>query len=154
MQRGQMPGRRSVGLGYLRTWAPSSPPTANRPKPVSNGFWIFVFSLPVNLQRWGDVQNLRFTLLRGGVVEPQTDHSRYLPLRTEPRPQYSWKMTSTRAPPRRIQTQLSAPTPARPTISVEEWESRAPLLDSAMKSINAIKAASENRPLPPKVRPR
>ena len=64
------------------------------------------------------------------------------------------KMTSTRVPPRRIQTQLPIPTPARPTISVEEWEAKAPLLDSATKSINAIKAASENRPLPPKVCPR
>jgi hypothetical protein len=61
-------------------------------------------------------------------------------------------MTSTRVPPRRIQTQILRPTPAKPTISVEEWEAKAPLLDSAAKSINAIKAASENRPLPPKVR--
>ena len=60
-------------------------------------------------------------------------------------------MTSTRVPPRRIQTQIVAPTPSKPTISVEEWEAKAPLLDSATKSINAIKAASENRPLPPKV---
>ena len=60
-------------------------------------------------------------------------------------------MTSTRAPPRRNQTLLPVPTPARPTISVEEWEAKAPLLDSAMKSINAVKVASENRPLPPKV---
>ena len=63
-------------------------------------------------------------------------------------------MTSTRVPPRRIQTQPLPPTPAKPTISVEEWEAKAPLLDSATKSINAIKAASENRPLPPKVRSR
>lgn len=63
------------------------------------------------------------------------------------------KMTSTRVPPRRIQTQILVPTPSKPTISVEEWEAKAPLLDSAMKSINAIKAASENRPLPPKVSP-
>jgi conserved oligomeric Golgi complex subunit 3 len=61
------------------------------------------------------------------------------------------KMTSTRVPPRRIQTQTLAPTPSKPTISVEEWEAKAPLLDSAMKSINIIKAASENRPLPLKV---
>jgi len=62
------------------------------------------------------------------------------------------KMTSTRAPPRRNQTLQLAPTPAKLTISVEEWEAKAPLLDSATKSINAIKVASENRPLPPKVR--
>jgi len=60
-------------------------------------------------------------------------------------------MTSTRAPPRRNQTLLLVPTPAKLTISVEEWEAKAPLLDSATKSINAIKVASENRPLPPKV---
>ena len=63
-------------------------------------------------------------------------------------------MASTRVPPRRIQTQTLPPTPAKLTISVEEWEAKAPLLDSAAKSINAIKAASENRPLPPKVRSR
>jgi len=60
-------------------------------------------------------------------------------------------MTSTRAPPRRNQTLLPVPTPAKLTISVEEWEAKAPLLDSATKSINAVKVASENRPLPPKV---
>ena len=62
------------------------------------------------------------------------------------------KMTSTRAPPRRIQTQSLVQTHTKPTISVEEWEAKAPLLDSATRSINAIKVASENRPLPPKVR--
>lgn len=61
-------------------------------------------------------------------------------------------MTSTtRVPPRRIQTQTHLTAPSKPTISVEEWEAKAPLLDAAMKSINAIKAASEHRPLPPKV---
>ena len=89
-----------------------------------------------------------------GGREGKLIHSRRLPLHNRTRVFKLLRMTSTRVPPRRIQTQTLAPTPSKPTISVEEWESKAPLLDSAAKSINAIKAASENRPLPPKVTPR
>ena len=38
------------------------------------------------------------------------------------------------------------------TISVEEWEAKAPLSDLHLRSINAIKLASEKVPLPLKVR--
>ncbi|KAG6856297.1 hypothetical protein H0H87_005710 [Tephrocybe sp. NHM501043] len=48
-------------------------------------------------------------------------------------------------------TQL-APQP-KPTISVEEWEARAPLGDLEIKSIAAIKLASEQIPLPSKFSP-
>lgn len=40
----------------------------------------------------------------------------------------------------------------KPTISVEEWEAKAPLSDLHLRSINAIKLASEKVPLPLKVR--
>ncbi|KAH0828023.1 Sec34-like family-domain-containing protein [Lanmaoa asiatica] len=46
------------------------------------------------------------------------------------------------------------PTPTlqpKPQISLEEWEARAPLSDLALKSVTAIKAASEKSPLPLKV---
>jgi conserved oligomeric Golgi complex subunit 3 len=38
------------------------------------------------------------------------------------------------------------------TISVEEWEAKAPLSELHLRSINAIKLASEKVPLPLKVR--
>jgi hypothetical protein len=44
------------------------------------------------------------------------------------------------------------PQPTKPTISVEEWEAKAPLSDIHLRSINAIKLASEKVPLPLKVR--
>jgi hypothetical protein len=84
------------------------------------------------------------------ATNPVTIHSRDLPSDDQTD---ILKMTSNRVPPRRIQTQIVPPTPSKHTISTEEWEAKAPLLDSAMKSINAIKVASENRPLPPKVTP-
>jgi hypothetical protein len=43
----------------------------------------------------------------------------------------------------------SHPKPA--TISLEEWEAKAPLGDLEIKSIDALKVASENIPLPLKV---
>ena len=46
------------------------------------------------------------------------------------------------------------PTPTlqpKPQISLEEWESKAPLSDLALKSVAAIKTASEKSPLPLKV---
>ena len=39
----------------------------------------------------------------------------------------------------------------KPTISVEEWEAKAPLSDLQLRSINTIKVASEKVPLPLKV---
>ena len=40
----------------------------------------------------------------------------------------------------------------KPNISVEEWEAKAPLGDIEVRSVNAVKSASERVPLPPKVR--
>ncbi|TFK53805.1 Sec34-domain-containing protein [Heliocybe sulcata] len=46
----------------------------------------------------------------------------------------------------------SAPSPhPKPVITLEEWEAKAPLGDLEIKSVNAIKAASERVPLPLKV---
>ncbi|KAF8882705.1 Sec34-like family-domain-containing protein [Infundibulicybe gibba] len=53
--------------------------------------------------------------------------------------------TSTRRP---VPSQLSVSAEQRPTVNVEEWEAMAPLSELAVKSINAIKAASEVPPLP------
>ena len=47
---------------------------------------------------------------------------------------------------------LSLTPQPKPTISVEEWEAKAPLSDLHLRSINAIKLASEKVPLPLKVR--
>lgn len=41
--------------------------------------------------------------------------------------------------------------PARKTISVEEWEEKAPLGDLELRSINALKVANEKIPLPLRV---
>ncbi|KAF8134474.1 Sec34-like family-domain-containing protein [Boletus edulis] len=41
--------------------------------------------------------------------------------------------------------------PPKPQITLEEWEAKAPLSDLALKSVAAIKAASEKSPLPLKV---
>ncbi|KAL1752519.1 Sec34-like family-domain-containing protein [Schizophyllum commune] len=38
----------------------------------------------------------------------------------------------------------------KPNISVEEWEAKAPLGDIEVRSVNAVKSASERVPLPPK----
>ncbi|KAJ8521822.1 hypothetical protein ONZ45_g1537 [Pleurotus djamor] len=63
-------------------------------------------------------------------------------------------MATNRQTPRRAQTALSpqipsrlGPTPA-PTISVEEWEAKAPLGELETRSIALIKEASERLPLP------
>jgi hypothetical protein len=40
----------------------------------------------------------------------------------------------------------------RPTISMEDWEAKAPLGDAQLRSIAAVKAAAEHLPLPLKVR--
>lgn len=42
-------------------------------------------------------------------------------------------------------------TPARRTISVEEWDAKAPLSDLEVRSVNALKAANEKIPLPLRV---
>lgn len=47
----------------------------------------------------------------------------------------------------------TAPSPhPKPALSVEEWESRAPLGDLEIKSVNVLKTAGEKVPLPLKVR--
>lgn len=47
-------------------------------------------------------------------------------------------------------TTLSAP-PPKPTLSMEEWEAKAPLGELEARSVNLLKAASERSPLPIKV---
>jgi hypothetical protein len=49
-------------------------------------------------------------------------------------------------------TSLSLTPQPKLTISVEEWEAKAPLSDLHLRSINAIRLASEKVPLPLKVR--
>ena len=49
-------------------------------------------------------------------------------------------------------TSLSLAPQPKLTISVEEWEAKAPLSDLHLRSVNAIKLASEKVPLPLKVR--
>lgn len=58
-------------------------------------------------------------------------------------------MATVRAGNRRAVPALVSP--PRLVLSVEEWESKAPLGDVAIKSINAVKAAGETVPLPLKV---
>ncbi|KAG9220431.1 hypothetical protein CCMSSC00406_0003887 [Pleurotus cornucopiae] len=61
-------------------------------------------------------------------------------------------MASTRSAPRRAPTNLSSPSPSQlrppPVISVEEWESKAPLGELETRSVALIKEASEKLPLP------
>jgi hypothetical protein len=45
---------------------------------------------------------------------------------------------------------LSTPQ-SRPQLTIEKWEAKAPLSDLALKSVAAVKAASEKTPLPLKV---
>ncbi|KAG5221580.1 Golgi transport complex [Salix suchowensis] len=65
-------------------------------------------------------------------------------------------MASTRSAPRRAPTNLSSPSPSQPrpptVISVEEWESKAPLGELQTRSVALIKEASEKLPLPLKAR--
>ncbi|KZP22300.1 Sec34-domain-containing protein [Athelia psychrophila] len=56
-------------------------------------------------------------------------------------------MAANRAGNRRGAAPLALPT-LKLALSVEEWESRAPLGDAAIKSVNALKAAGEIIPLP------
>lgn len=61
-------------------------------------------------------------------------------------------MASARSPvPRRTVAPVSLTPAPKPSLSVEEWEAKAPLSDLATRSISAIKAASEKPPLPLKV---
>ena len=62
-------------------------------------------------------------------------------------------MSSGRAAHRRVGTPSTLLPNPKPALSLEEWEARAPLGDIEIKSINAIKSASENIPLPLKVHP-
>ena len=68
--------------------------------------------------------------------------------------QSSRPLTMSSRTSRRVGAPASLPlTPQpKPTISVEEWEAKAPLSDLHLRSINAIKLASEKVPLPLKVR--
>ena len=61
-------------------------------------------------------------------------------------------MSAVRSNTQRRPAAPSTPTlQPKPQISLEEWEAKAPLSDLALKSVAAIKAASEKSPLPLKV---
>lgn len=62
-------------------------------------------------------------------------------------------MSSNRPSPRRAAAPAQLTTQQKPTITItmEEWEAKAPLSDIETQSINALKAASERVPLPFKV---
>ena len=54
---------------------------------------------------------------------------------------------------RRTTAMPSMPTPhAKPVITMEEWEAKAPLGEVELRSVNLVKAANEKTPLPSKVR--
>lgn len=55
------------------------------------------------------------------------------------------------ARPRRSAASTSLAPQTKPTLSVEEWEAKAPLNDVETRSIAEIKSASEHVPLPSKV---
>ncbi|KAF9466887.1 Sec34-like family-domain-containing protein [Collybia nuda] len=60
-------------------------------------------------------------------------------------------MASNRPAVRRGATPVQVSTQTKSTVSVEEWEARAPLGELETRSVNLIKAASERVPLPLKV---
>ena len=63
------------------------------------------------------------------------------------------RLTMSSRPSRRGRAPSLSLTPQpKPTISVEEWEAKAPLSDLHLRSINGIKIACEKMPLPLKVR--
>ena len=53
---------------------------------------------------------------------------------------------------RRQQTISNLTPHAKPAISLEEWEAKAPLSEVETRSVNLVKAASEQSTLPSKVR--
>ncbi|TRM70359.1 Sec34-like family-domain-containing protein [Schizophyllum amplum] len=59
---------------------------------------------------------------------------------------------ASRGASRRGTPTISLTTKPKPNISVEEWEAKAPLGEIEIRSVGAVKAASERVPLPPKVR--
>ncbi len=53
--------------------------------------------------------------------------------------------------PRRVAVAPAVPVPhAKPIITMEEWEAKAPLGEVEIRSVNFVKAASEKTPLPSK----
>lgn len=60
-------------------------------------------------------------------------------------------MAMLRPQPKRTPIHLPLSPHPKSTISVEEWESKAPLSDLELRSVHAVKRASENIPLPLKV---
>lgn len=55
------------------------------------------------------------------------------------------------APNRRAGVPAASTPQSKPQLTIEKWEARAPLSDLALKSVAAVKAASEKTPLPLKV---
>lgn len=60
-------------------------------------------------------------------------------------------MASSRPAPRRGPLPPQLTTQTKHTLSVEEWEAKAPLSDLEIRSINLVKSANEKVPLPVKV---
>ena len=59
---------------------------------------------------------------------------------------------SLKVPVKRTGTPVLAPSPyAKPTITLEEWESKAPLTDKELRSVSSVQKAQGNKPLPLKV---
>lgn len=56
-------------------------------------------------------------------------------------------------PSKRTAAPTSLTPHAKPVITVEEWETKAPLDDTETRSVNRLKALTEKAALPPKVRP-
>ncbi|KLO14272.1 Sec34-domain-containing protein [Schizopora paradoxa] len=56
---------------------------------------------------------------------------------------------SLKVPVKRTGTPVLAPSPyAKPTITLEEWESKAPLTDKELRSVSSVQKAQGNKPLP------
>ena len=48
--------------------------------------------------------------------------------------------------------QPTSPVPVKPQLNIEEWEAKAPLGEAALRSVAKLKALSEHRPFPLRVR--
>jgi conserved oligomeric Golgi complex subunit 3 len=60
-------------------------------------------------------------------------------------------MSKAPVPQRRVGIPPSSAPQSKPQLTIEKWEAKSPLSDLALKSIAAVKAASEKTPLPLKV---
>ena len=60
-------------------------------------------------------------------------------------------MSKAPTPSRRAGIPAPSTPQSKPQLTVEKWETRAPLSDMALKSVAVVKAANEKTPLPLKV---